>query len=349
MNFALDIKVLAGLEPISSFSPARARELLDFCHTEKVAVGVDPFKLHGLEGQSVYLVAGEIELVYKDGNKVLVSSESEWAKHPLGKRQPDILSATVMTESYLLRLDDDLLDRMMTWDHLSQDDLPEDSGSVKRLLASNMFSVDNLKSGPLAHLPMINIGILLQRVEAIAVQEGDVIIREGDVADYYYLMDTGSAQVTRFVGGVNMPLADFYAGDVFGEEALLADTTRNATVTMKSNGVLLRLGRQDFLELLKDPFLHKYDFETATQKVAEGAIWLDVRYPPEYRHDRLPGAINVPLNDIRNAIDVLERSKSYIAYCQSGRRSAAAAFILAQEGYDVHVLENGLWSKSSKQ
>jgi rhodanese-related sulfurtransferase len=34
----------------------------------------------------------------------------------------------------------------------------------------------------------------------------------------------------------------------------------------------------------------------------------------------------------------------YICYCQSGRRSAAAAFILAQAGYDVYVLENGLWS-----
>lgn len=364
MTYALDIKILAGLEPISSFSPARLRELLDYSHIETVSRGGDPFKVHGLQGQSVYLVDGEIELAYRDGNKVIVSAQSEWAKHPLGKRQPDIVSAVALRESQLLRIDDELLDRMVTLDQFSQHDLAvpmlaaskqderaEVSNSVKRLLSSSMFSADNLKDGPLAHLPMANISALLQRIEAVAVWSGDVIIREGDEGDYYYLIDSGRAQVTRRVGGVEMPLADLKAGDVFGEEALVSGARRNATVTMKSNGVLLRLGRQDFLSLLQEPLLHKLSYEEARQAVAQGAVWLDVRHPPEYRYDKLPGAMNVPLNDIRNAVGVLDRGKRYIAYCQSGRRSAAAAFILAQAGYDVQVLDGGLWSvpKSAQQ
>lgn len=357
MAYALDIKILAGLEPISSFSPARLRELLDYSHIEMVPKGGDPFKVHGLTGQSVYLVGGEIELTYRDGNKVVVGARSEWAKHPLGKRQPDIVAAVALSESQLLRIDDELLDRMVTLDQVSQNALaapapstikPEDgsevSASIKRLLNSSMFSADNLKNGPLAHLPMANISALLQRIEAVAVWSGDVIIREGDEGDYYYLIDSGRAQVTRHVGGVDMPLADLKAGDVFGEEALVSGARRNATVTMKSNGVLLRLGRQDFLSLLQEPLLHKLNYEQARQAVAEGAVWLDVRHPPEYRYDKLPGAMNVPLNDIRNAIGVLDRGKRYIAYCQSGRRSSVAAFILAQAGYDVQVLDGGLWS-----
>lgn len=364
MTYALDIKILAGLEPISSFSPTRLRELLDYSHIETVPKGGDPFKTHGLAGQSVYLVGGEIELTYRDGNKVVVGARSEWAKHPLGKRQPDIVSAVALSESQLLRIDDELLDRLVTLDQVSQNALamstpvaikPEERGevsaSIKRLLNSSMFSADNLKNGPLAHLPMANISALLQRIEAVAVWSGDVIIREGDEGDYYYLVDSGRAQVTRHVGGVDMPLADLKAGDVFGEEALVSGTRRNATVTMKSNGVLLRLGRQDFLSLLQEPLLHKLNYEQARQAVMEGAVWLDVRHPPEYRYDRLPGAMNVPLNDIRNAVGVLDRSKRYIAYCQSGRRSSVAAFILAQAGYDVQVLDGGLWSvpKSAQQ
>ncbi len=357
MTYALDIKVLAGLEPISLFGPARLRELLDYCHIETVPEGSDPFKVHGLQGQSVYLVDGEIELVYQDGNRVVVSAQSEWAKHPLGKRQPYIVSALALRESRLLRVDDKLLDRMVTLDQFSQHDPAEHSSmsgsregradvstSIKHLLNSSMFSADNLKNGPLAHLPMANISALLQRIEAVAVREGDIIIREGDEGDYYYLIDSGRAQVVRHVGGVDMPLANLKAGDVFGEEALVSGNKRNATVTMKSNGVLLRLGRQDFLNLLQEPLLHKLNYEQAMQAVAQGAVWLDVRHPPEYRYDRLSGAMNVPLNDIRNAIGVLDRSKKYIAYCQSGGRSAAAAFILAQAGYDVQVLDGGLWS-----
>lgn len=357
MAYSLDIKVLAGLEPIASFKPTRLRELLDYCHIETVPQGSDPFKSHGLQGQSVYLVNGELELVYEDGNKVLVNAQSEWAKHPLGKRQPYIVSAIALRESQLLRIDEELLDRMVTFDQFSQASLageprmatdhkdhPDTPVSIKRLLNSNMFNADSLKNGPLAHLPMANISALFQRIEAIAVWEGDSIIREGDEGDYYYMIDSGRAQVTRRVGGADMHLADLKAGDVFGEEALVSGAKRNATVTMKSNGMLLRLERQDFLALMQEPLLRKLSHEQAMQAVAQGAVWLDVRHPPEYRYDKLRGAINVPLNEIRNAIGVLNRNKKYITYCQSGRRSSAAAFILAQAGYDVQVLDGGLWS-----
>jgi len=356
MNDTLDIRVLAALEPISSFSPARLRELLDYCHIENVAPGQDPFKDRTMEGQSVYLVRGELELTYADGNKVTMRADSEWARHPIGKRQPDIVAASALSPVQLLRVDDDLLDRMVTWDQFaSHDDIKPkiDKGgseaAVRRLLNSGMFSAENLNHGPFAHLPPANIGKLLNRVEAIAVWEKDVIVREGEEGDYYYLIESGRAQVTRRVGGADLLLAELKAGDVFGEEALVSDAKRNATVTMKSNGVLLRMKKQDFLELMKEPLLHRISFAEAKEKVKQGAVWLDVRHPPEYRYDKLPGAINVPLNDIRNAIGVLSKATPYIAYCQSGRRSAAAAFILAQSGYDVYVLENGLWSVSRAQ
>jgi rhodanese-related sulfurtransferase len=356
MQDILDIRVLAALEPISSFSPARLRELLDYCHVENVAQGRDPFKDHSPHGQSVYLLRGELEVEYEDGNRVLIRAASEWARHPIGKRQPEIRSAQALSNVQLLRVDDELLDRMVTWDQFAYHDdvkpmaLKDSSESaVKKLLSSGMFSAENLSNSPFAHLPSANIGKLLNRIEAVAVWDKDVIVHEGEEGDYYYLIETGRAQVTRLVGGANLVLAELKAGDVFGEEALISDSKRNATVTMKSNGVLLRLKKQDFLELMQEPLLRRISYQDAKQKVAQGAIWLDVRHPPEYRYDKLPGAINVPLNDIRNAIGALGKSATYIAYCQSGRRSAAAAFILAQAGYDVYVLENGLWSVPKAQ
>ena len=361
MDDTLDIRLLTALEPISSFSPVRLRELLDYCHVEAVVRGQDPFRLHGLAGQSVYLIKGELELDYKDGNRVQVVAGSEWAKHPLGKRQPEIVAATALTDIQLLRIDDDLLDTMVTWDQFSYHEaVRRGSGKgsvdvaetrVRRLLDSGLFSADNLKSGPFAHLPPANIGKLLERIEVIAARVNDVIIREGDAGDYYYLIESGRARVSRMVGGVSMVLADIKAGDMFGEEALVSGAKRSATVAMTSNGVLLRLKQADFLELMREPLLHRLDYQAALRNVAEGAIWLDVRYPPEYRYDKLPGAVNVPLNDIRNAIGALDKGHRYIAYCQSGRRSSAAAFILAQAGYDVYVLDGGLWSvpKSRQQ
>jgi len=53
--------------------------------------------------------------------------------------------------------------------------------------------------------------------------------------------------------------------------------------------------------------------------------------------------VNIPLSEIRNAFGALDMDKEYVIYCQSGRRSSAAAFLLAQRGYNVYVLEGGLW------
>ena len=170
------------------------------------------------------------------------------------------------------------------------------------------------------------------------------MIREGDEGDFYYLIESGRFQVGRLVGGAEVMLAELKAGDAFGEEALVSEAKRNASVTALGAGYLLRLNRNHFNEMLREPLLRRIGYDDASERVRRGALWLDVRYPSEYQYDKLPGAINVPLAEVRNMFAVLDRSKDYIAYCQSGRRSAAAAFLFAQRGFKVWLLEGGLRS-----
>ena len=352
----LDIRVFAALEPISTFGPAKLRELLEYCHIETVEEGDDPFKDHPLQGESVYLVKGKLEVTYSDGNRVLIHADSEWARHPIGKRHPERKTAAAITRIQLLRVNDNLLDQMVTWEQFSikeEDKVVEVKErtvpSKKRFLTSGMFSADDLSKSPFYNLPSAHIGKLLDHIESIAVWENEIIIREGDEGDYYYLIESGKALVTRKVDEGSVVLAELKAGDVFGEEALILNAKRNATVVMKTNGVLLRLQKHDFFELMQEPLLRKINFQEAKQKVSEGAIWIDVRNPPEFRHDKLLNAINVPLSEVRHAANRLDKAKNYVAYCQSGRRSAAAAFLLVQAGYKVDVLENGLWSIPESQ
>jgi rhodanese-related sulfurtransferase len=156
------------------------------------------------------------------------------------------------------------------------------------------------------------------------------------------VVDTGRFQVERLVGGAKVVLAELKSGDAFGEEALVSEAKRNATVVSQADGEVLRLRRTDFNDLLREPLLRRLGFAQAADRVRRGALWLDVRYPSEYQYDKLPGAINVPLSEVRNMFAVLDRSREYIAYCQSGRRSAAAAFLFASRGFQVWLLEGGL-------
>jgi CRP-like cAMP-binding protein len=209
-------------------------------------------------------------------------------------------------------------------------------------LITGAFSLSTLRSGAFAQLPAAHIDELLKRFERIKSARGDIVIREGDEGDYYYVIESGRFQVERLVGGAKVVLAELKSGDAFGEEALVSEAKRNATVVSLGDGVTLRLDRQHFNELLREPLLRCLGFEDAAARVRAGALWLDVRYPSEYQYDKLPGAINVPLAEVRNMFAVLDRSKEYVAYCQSGRRSAAAAFLFAQRGFKVWVLEGGL-------
>ena len=111
-----------------------------------------------------------------------------------------------------------------------------------------------------------------------------------------------------------------------------------------TDGELLRLSKQDFDSLLKEPLLERVSLVEARERVAAGAIWMDVRYPSEFQYDRLSGAINVPLNEVRNMFAVLDKERDYVIYCQSGRRSSAAAFLFAHRGFRVSMLEGGLWA-----
>jgi len=345
----VSVEALKNFDPISSFSDARLKELADLCCIERVPRTADPFHLHSIAGQSVYLVRGELALAYGQGNSEVIVGSSAEARYPLGKRRA-FTSAKAVTDVELIRVDDDLLDIMLTWDQIAiqeqAEKAPRDnkaiSGADWRGMAG-LFGINNLRFGAFSQLPPAHIDELLRRFERIEAKAGEVVIREGDEGDYYYLVESGRCQVERMIGGVSMTLAELKSGDTFGEEALVSEAKRNATVTMKVDGSLLRLAKQDFNALLRAPLLHAINMEQAKQKVLQGAQWIDVRYPSEYQYDRLPNARNIPLSEIRDVFGALEIGEEYIVYCQSGRRSSAAAFLLAQRGYHVCVLEGGLW------
>jgi rhodanese-related sulfurtransferase len=118
--------------------------------------------------------------------------------------------------------------------------------------------------------------------------------------------------------------------------------TRNATVTMLTEGVLVRLPRNAFVDYVQDALVTWVSPTVAQKKVAEGAQYLDVRTPKEMSRQHLRGAMSFPLKDLRERVDELDKETLYICYDQKGRLSATAAFLLRQHGYNVAVVEGGL-------
>ena len=341
------LEQLGSLAPLAGLSRERLAELAEVVTVERAPRGADPLKERSHATQSRFLLAGELLLVFHGGGTLVIVGGSDEARQAINRRKPPVVRTKAITDVDLLAVDDDALDILATWDQVAAGG-GEGAAAMARAvraearLASSAFSLGSLRNGAFAQLPAAHIDELLKRFERVRAARGDVVIREGDEGNHYYVVESGRFQVERLVGGAKVVLAELKSGDAFGEEALVSEAKRNATVTALTAGNVLRLGRGHFNELLREPLLRRVEFTQAAQKVQRGALWLDVRYPSEYQYDKLPGAINVPLAEVRNMFAVLDRSREYIAYCQSGRRSAAAAFLLSQRGFKVWLLDGGL-------
>ena len=99
-----------------------------------------------------------------------------------------------------------------------------------------------------AGLPTPRIEAAARRLVPVPIERGRVVIREGEPADRFYLVDGGSLRVTQ--GDAAVHLRDLGAGDVFGEIGLLRQSPRTATVTATSDGSLMALDADGFAELV---------------------------------------------------------------------------------------------------
>ena len=77
---------------------------------------------------------------------------------------------------------------------------------------------------------------------------------------------------------------------------------------------------------------------------APDAVLLDVRLESEHKNSAIKGSRNLPIYMLRLKADGLDSGKKYVCYCDTGRRSSAAAYLLSERGLDAYVLKGGLTS-----
>jgi rhodanese-related sulfurtransferase len=70
------------------------------------------------------------------------------------------------------------------------------------------------------------------------------------------------------------------------------------------------------------------------QKGDETLYVLDVRSPEEYASGHVPGAINIPYDQIASRMAEVPKDQDVVLYCKSGRRAGIAAEVLAGQGYE---------------
>ena len=336
----MDKDILKTLVPINSLTPENFKELADHAVIDRLPAASKLFTQGDHDNYSIFLLSGEVALTSANTELSLdVVAGSGDSRYALAQLKPRQYTGTAKTPVTIAKVDGGLLDRLLTWDQTTGYEVTEFDGSQ-----DTEWMIRMLRSETFQKLPPANINALFARFEPVELKSGQVIVRQGDPGDFYYIIKTGKVSVSRKAdksGKVSM-LGQLKEGDGFGEEALLSGTPRNATVAMVTDGVLMRLARKDFDELMREPLVKWVSLDQAKGLVRAGAMLLDVRIEDEYRHGTIKGSVNLPLYLLRLKAASLDPQRHYITFCQTGSRGCAAAFLLSQRGFDVSVLRGGL-------
>lgn len=330
-----DLNLTRTLVPLKDMSESHLLALLDDAVVDVACVGQTLFSSGQYDKQHIYLLHGDVALLADDGSRTLIKGRATLL--PIAHHQPRLCTAIAESDCNLLRIDSERLDKVLTWSEVAdylqlsisrQRDLDEDVDWMMTVLKSNLFF----------KVPPLNVEQIFSRLTPQVVYSGDVIIRQGEMGDFCYFIKEGDAEVTRHVDGKRLHLAKVSVGRCFGEDALVNETVRNATVTMCTDGVLMRLDKQDFYRLLKQPSVATLNLDQLQNAIADGAVAVDVRSEEEYSESHIQQAVNIPLHLLSIKSRLLTSENLYIFYCDTGRRSRAAAHLLTQQGYRALAL-----------
>ena len=336
------VSQLREFVPIYSLDPERVQELAKHARRVPLPAGSKLFSIGEQDNNVVFLLRGIVELSNAE-QRTTISAGSEAAQLPLDAHYPRQFNALVLSDAEIIIIDRNLMDILLTWDPYS--------GYVVNEIESNEYDPDDwmvsiLQSPVFQRIPPINIQIMFQKLQSCPVRHNDLIFLQGDAGDYFYLIQQGTCAVIRSHGTDDEVIAELKPGQSFGEEALLSNAPRNATVIMTSDGVLLRLAKADFENLFKLAIVEIISLERAEQLYLRNPQWIDVRLPEEHYDSAIEDSINIPLYRLRESLHEVAKERPCIVYCDNGHRSSCATYLLNAFGYEAYVLENGIQART---
>ena len=331
-------EILRSFIPWNTLPSARFEEICAGLQVEECDKGTVLFEQGDSKKEFVYLISGMISLFAGEMEMETIVTGSEAARFAIAHHIPRKVKAMTRSKARIVRLPTHKLDM----------DDPQDSGSSYAVDEAEDQGGDwmttMLQSPVFQRLPASNLQKVMMQMEEVSFKAGEIVVKQGDEADYYYIIKSGDCELIRQAseGARPIKLAELHSCEAFGEDALLSGNPRNVTVKMKGKGQMLRLSKKNFISLVKEPVLQYVSFDEGLQRVAEGASWLDVRSPDVYAEKHVDDSVNIPFFSLRMKVAELRHDQLQVLVCEKGRTSEAAAFLLLKFGFNALILKGGM-------
>lgn len=335
-----DKQLLRNLIPLTTLSESKFNALSANIQIESSAKGVALFRQGDTDNEFVYLLSGKVSLQAGETEMDVIEGGTETSRFALAHQIPRKINAVAKSKIRFVRIDSKLLysseKEQQTGSGYQVAELPEE--------ASDDWMTTLLKSPIFQRLPASNLQKIIIELEEIELEKDSHVVRQGDAGDYYYIIKNGRCVLTRkpTPNAKEIRLAQLKSCDTFGEDALISGNPRNVSISMLTPGILLRLKKDKFLKLIKEPIIDYLDFPAIKKEMEAGAKLIDIRSPDEFEKYHIEGSQNVPFFSLRMQLHSFDINQRVFLVCDNGNSSEAAAFLLIRHKLDAVVLRGGL-------
>ncbi len=337
-------QVIRQLIPLSTMPIKQFESLCKHITIEKAEPNTFLFKKNNTASDFIYLIDGSITLQSGPLQIETIQSGTFSSRFAIAHQIPRKIDAYTNTAVLFLRLSLDAI-TASPYTYYDVEDIRYMTVNETEVNIDNDDWMTTLLNSPVfSTLPPANLQQLIIALEEISFEKGECIVKQGEHGDFYYIIKKGECLLSRKPSphAREIKLARLHNQDTFGEDSLLSDSPRNVTVTALSNITLLRLSKDNFISLIKEPSLQFISHHQIEDKLREGAILLDVREPDQYKKKHLPHSMNVPFFSLRMQLKIFNRSKPLIILCEDGKTSQAAAFLLLRNNLDALIITRGM-------
>ena len=339
---AVDLSMINQLYPLKVLTEKNKKELALSSNLQVLESGTLLFDKGDSNNDYYYLIEGVVKLKDKDNVvKVLDTNDSGMIVKPIEDMNPRKYAATVEKPSTILKLEKKTIDMMAVWEKTGTFEVEEiqvdlsnvESGDwMSSVLTFNVF--DKLSPDKLQDI--------YTKIEKIDTKPKQEVISQGDKSDGFYVVLRGKYLVLRTTtkNPKGIKLGVLNPGDSFGSDSIITGDERNASVVGLNEGTVIKISTEDFINTVLESKVNDISFNEMEEMVkSKKALVLDIRNPDEYAKKNYPESINIPLLLMRLKTP-RDKTKKFICYCNNGKRSKAACFILNDKGLDAFYLKN---------
>ena len=333
---------LKNYEFFSGLSEGALEALSTRVKRKAMPAGTEIIK-EGSRGDAFYILCeGDVEITKRTdfGQSAKVASAGagdSFGEMALLTNLPRHCTVTAKTDVVLSAISKDDFDEIVSLDTAFSNMLERKAGSYAEF--------NRLKTlQPLALIEPEKMLALIEGMKTKRFAPGETIINEGEKSDDYYIIRSGMVSVLKKAKGKEVveQVAVLNSGEGFGEEAIIREMPRNATVRAMGETEVLILDKKTFENILRKSFVENAFPEEVIDVLNENTVIIDARVPPEYMEEHIKDAINIPIEIIRGKLSGMDKTKKYYTYCTNDSRGMTAAFLMKSMGFNAEALRGGL-------